>query len=162
MWKYKIFFKTKDGEVGKSRIPSKRKQDELAPTILVEQTSTSTLVGEEDNETTHRSQQLQWTDKNKEKVALKLNQLKDKAVRYNKLHEDFLGQCIAEELFPKGPKLELEHTIGNYDQEFIDTWYLKLKTFSLTLMKEIVAHCDKTIVKTTKIISKIQTHIWKI
>ena len=46
-----IFFntKTKDGEEGNSRIPSKRKRDELTPTRLVEQTSTSTLVGEEDN-----------------------------------------------------------------------------------------------------------------
>ena len=46
---------TKQGEEGISRILSKRKQDELTPTILVEQTSTSTLVGEEDNETTHSS-----------------------------------------------------------------------------------------------------------
>ena len=59
-----IFFNTntKDREEGNSRIPSKRKQDELTPTILVEQTSTSTLVGEEDNETTHCSRKLQSTD----------------------------------------------------------------------------------------------------
>ena len=125
----------------------------------MEQTSTSTLVGEKDNETMHRSRQLRSTDKKKEKVALKLNQLKDKAVRYNKSHKGFLSRCIAEELFAKGLKLELEHTIGNYDQELVDTWYIKLQTFSLTLMKEIVAHCDKTIVKTTTIISKIQKHI---
>ena len=37
-----IFFntKTKDTEYCNSRIPSKRKQDELTPTMLVEQTST--------------------------------------------------------------------------------------------------------------------------
>ena len=35
---------TKDGKKGRSRIPSKRKPDELTPTILVEQTSTSALV----------------------------------------------------------------------------------------------------------------------
>ena len=52
-----IFFntKTKDGEEGNSWIPSKRNRDDLTPTILVEQTSTSTLVGEEDYETTHCS-----------------------------------------------------------------------------------------------------------
>ena len=42
-----IFFntKTKGGEEGSSRISSKIKRDELTPTILVEKTSTSTLVG---------------------------------------------------------------------------------------------------------------------
>ena len=47
-----IFFntKTKDTEYHNSRIPSKRKQDELTPTMLVEQTST-----EEDNEIIHCS-----------------------------------------------------------------------------------------------------------
>ena len=63
-----IFFntKTKDGEEGNSRIPSKRKRDEMIPTILVEHTSTSTLVRGEDNGTTHSSQQLGHPKKNKE------------------------------------------------------------------------------------------------
>ena len=94
--------------------------------MLVEQTWTSALVGEEDNETTHCSRQLGSSDKNKEQIALKLNRFKDKAVRY-KPHKDFLSRCIAEELVPKVLKLELEPTIGNYDQEFVDTWYSKLK-----------------------------------
>ena len=72
----------------------------------MEQTSTSTLVGEENNVTKHCSWQLGSSNKNKEQIALKLNQLKDKVVRY-KLHNDFLSQCIAEELVPKGLKLEL-------------------------------------------------------
>ena len=46
-----------------------------------------------------------------------------------------------------------------YDQEFVDTWYSKLKTFSLTLMKDIVAHCDKTIVKTEDNIKDTETHL---
>ena len=73
--------KTKDGAEGNSKIPSKRKRDELTPTILVEQTSTSTLIAEEDNETTNCSQQLGSSDKNKEQIALKLNRLKYKAER---------------------------------------------------------------------------------
>lgn len=47
--------------------------------------------------------------------------LVDTAVRY-KL-QDFLRQSIAEELVPNGLKLELGQTIGNYDQEFLETWY---------------------------------------
>ena len=149
-----IFFntKTKDREEGNSRIPSKRKRDELTPSILVDQTSTSTLFGEENNETTHCSRQLGSFEKNEEQIALKLNVIKDKAVR-------FFSRCIAEEFVPKGLKLELEPTIGYYDQEFIDKWYSKLKTFSPTLMNDIVAHCDKTIVKTQDNIKDTETHL---
>ena len=43
---------------------------------------------------------------------LKLNRLKDKAVRY-KSNKDLLSQGIVEELIPKEPKLKLEPTIGN-------------------------------------------------
>ena len=77
-----IFFniKTKDGKERNSRIPSKRKRDELTPTILVEETSTSTLVEEDDNETIHSSQQLESSNKNQGQIVLKLNRLKDKAV----------------------------------------------------------------------------------
>ena len=52
-----------NGEEGNSRIPSKRKRDDLTPTILVDQTSTSTLVGEKNNETTHFSRQLGSSEK---------------------------------------------------------------------------------------------------
>ena len=40
-----------------------------------------------------------------------------------------------EELVPKNLKLELEPTVGSYDQESVDK------------MEDIVAHCGKTIVK---------------
>ena len=123
----------------------------------MDQTSTSALVGEENNEK-HCSRQLGSSEKNKEQIALKLNRLKDKAVKY-KSHKDFLSRCIAEELVPKSLKLELEPTIGNYDQEFVDTWYSKLKTFSLTLMKDIVSCCDKTIVKTEDNIKDTETYL---
>ena len=58
-----------------------------------------------------------------EKIALKLNCLKDKSIRYW-----ILNHCLAEKLVPKGLRLELEPTIGNYNQE-LDTWYAKLKSF---------------------------------
>ena len=115
-----IFFntKTKDGEEGNSRIRSKRKRNELTPTILVEQTSTSTLVGEEDNEPTHCSQKLRSSDKNKEQIALKLNRLKNKAVRY-KSHKDFLSRCIAEELIPKGLNLNWNPQLAITTKDFL-------------------------------------------
>ena len=36
----------------------------------------------------------------------------------------------------KGLKLELDPIIGNFDYEFVDEWYSKLKDFSLILMKD--------------------------
>ena len=66
----------------------------------MEQTSKSTLVGEEDNETTRCSRQLRSNDRNKEQITLKVNRLKDKAVGYQS-HKDFLSQCLAKELIPR-------------------------------------------------------------
>ena len=85
-----------------------------------------------------------FAEQHKEQQAMKLNRLKDKNARYQS-HREFLSQCIESKLIPKGLKLELEATIGNHDQEFLDTWYSNLQEFSLTLMKGIRKFCDKTI-----------------
>ena len=86
---------------------------------------------------------------NKEGVALKLNRLKEKHARYES-HKEFLTRFISEKLVRKGLKLELEPTIGNPDQEFLNNWFSKLNEFSLRLMKDIVTFCDKTIGKTNE------------
>ena len=51
-------------------------------------------------------------------IALKLNRLKDKRMRYEP-HKDFRSQFISEELMPKDLKLETEPTIRDFDQEFV-------------------------------------------
>ena len=53
-------------------------------------------------------------------------------------------------------KLELEPTIGNHDQEVLDTWYSNLQEFSLSLMKGIVKLCDKTISETAEHINSTE------
>ena len=68
------------------------------------------------------------TNKNKGQVSLKLNRLKDKVTRYES-QKGFLTRCIAEKLIPKDLKLQLEPTIGNFDQEFVDEWYSNWKVF---------------------------------
>ena len=60
---------------------------------------------------------------------------------------------------PKGLELMLELTIGNHDQHFLDNWYSKLKQFSLSLMKDIVKFCDKTIDATTTKISTTESSL---
>ena len=149
--------KRKQGEEENQRL-AKRKHEDFTPTILVEQTPTSTLIEENELTETPFSGFTSSTDKQKKKKALKLNRLKDKSIRYES-HKDFLNRCLAEKLVPKGLRLELEPTIGNYDQEFVDTWYAKLKSFSLTLMKDMASYCDKTIEQTKKNIKEIDTDL---
>ena len=83
----------------------------------MEQTSTSKLV----NKRIIKQHTVQI-----ERIALKLNRLKDKGVKY-KSYQDFLTQCIIEELVSKGLKFELETIISSYGQELVDKWYSKLK-----------------------------------
>ena len=151
-----VFFnnKSKKGEETSNRT-SKRKREEQIPTILVEQASTCTLVNEDANQITSSLQQTPAANEYKEQIALKLNRLKDKVTRYES-HKDFLTRCIAEKLIPKGLKLGLEPTIGNFDQEFVDEWYSKLKGFSLKLMNDIT-YCEKTIEFTNESIKNTET-----
>ena len=149
--------KGKQGEEEKLRL-AKRKREEFTPAILVEQPSTNTLIGENEMTETPFSGFTSSTDKQKEKVALKLNRLKDKSIIYES-DKDFLNHCLAEKLVPKGLRLELGTTIGNYDQEFVDTWYAKWKSFSLTQMKDIASYCDKTIAQTKQNIRETETDL---
>ena len=55
--------------------------------------------------------------------------------------------------------MELESTIGNYYQVFVETWYAKLKSFSLALMKDIASYCDKTIAQTKQNIRETETDL---
>ena len=70
-----------------------------------------------------------------------------------------MNRCLAGKLVPKGLRLELEPTIENYDQEFVDTWYERLKSFSLTLMNDIASYYDKTIAQTKQNIRETETDL---
>ena len=98
--------------------------------------------------------------KQRAQIALKLNRLKDKVMRYE-WHKDFLARCISKKSIPEGKKHELEPTIRNFDQEFVDEWYSRLKGFLLILMKDITTYCEKTIESTNDSI-KILKQLWEI
>ena len=88
-------------------------------------------------------------------LAIKPNHLRAKSAQYNS-YKDFLSRCIQEKLVPKSLELNLEPTIGNYDQEFINNWYSSLKDFSLILVKQIATYSKKTKKKTQTRISEIK------
>ena len=142
---FDTFRKEKDSTNYDNKPPSKRLREEDGnPAILVSEASTATLIADNLKEDQNFLVTPAFAERHKEQQAMKLNRLKDKNVRYQS-HREFLSQFIESKLIPKGLKLELEPTIGNHDQEFSDTWYSNLQEFSLTLMKEIVKFCDKTI-----------------
>ena len=65
------------------------------------------------------------------------------------LRENFYRNALNEsKLIPKCLKPELEPTIGNHNQEFLDRWQSNLEKFSLTLIEGIVKFCDKTMSET--------------
>ena len=86
---------------------------------------------------------------------MKINCLKDKNAQYQ-FHMELLSQRIEPKLIPKGFRLELEPTIANHDEEFLDTWYSNIPELSLTLMKRIVKFCEKTISETAMYINSTE------
>ena len=71
----------------------------------------------------------------------------------------FLTKCLEENVIPKIILLELEPTIGNHNQEFLDNWYGKLKTFSISMMEDIVTFCDKTLKSTKQEIANCENNL---
>ena len=123
--------------------------------ILAEASSKATLV----EETVSINPNLLTTQNYNEKISnyleIKLNRLKDKEARFES-HKDFLTRCINKGLVPKGFELMVEPTISNHGQFFIEN---NLKQFSLSLMKDIVQFCDKTMTETTSKIDKLKTSL---
>ena len=145
---FDTFRKEKDSTNHGNKPPWKRLREEDGnPAILVSEASTATLITDNLKEDQNFLVTPTFAEQHKEQQAMKLYRLKDKNARYQS-HREFLSQCIESKLIPKGLKLELEPTIDNHNQEFLDTWYSNLREFTLTLMKGIVKFCDKTISET--------------
>ena len=66
-----------------------------------------------------------FEEQHKEQQGMRLNRLTDKNARYQS-HREILSERIESKLIPKGLKLDLEPTIDNHNQEFLDTWYSNL------------------------------------
>ena len=154
------FFKSsKKNEEVIQRKPKRSREETInTPEIRIEAASTATLT----EEVVNANPNYLLTETQKERstnfLAIKLNRLKDKNLRYES-HLEFLSSCISDGLIPKGLELMLEPTIGNHDQQFLDNWYSKLKEFSLSLMKDIVSFCEKTIKSTTNDINNTEASL---
>ena len=89
-----------------------------------------------------------------EYLATKLDRLHDKKERYIS-HQEFLNRCLENDIVPIGLQLELEPTIGNHNDEFLNKWHTKLKEFSMKLMKDVIEFCIDTDTETSNEINKI-------
>ena len=140
------------------KVSTKDLKDYVKKTILVDVPSTATLT----EENLEVNNDLLLTENQKKRnttyLAIKLNRLKDKQVRFVS-HKEFLTRCFAKELVPKGLEVTLEPTIGNDDQEFLDNWYSKQKQFSLSLMKDIKQFCCKIINKIAQDIKNTESSL---
>ena len=125
------------------------------PEILVSEAWTATLLADNSKEDQNFRKTPTFAERQKEQQAMNLNRLKDKNAWYQS-HREFLLQCIESKLIPKGLKLELQPTIGNHNQDFLDTWYFNLQDFSLTLMKGIIKFREETISETAAHINSIE------
>ena len=92
-----------------------------------------------------------------ERLGQKRNRQNNKAARYES-HKKFLEKCIQEKLIPEGLRLQLEPAIGNYD-DFLHDWYVKLETFSLELITDVVEFCNKTLATIGKSIKEIEAEL---
>ena len=110
---------------------SKRLREDLEVPIIVikgnqESTPATTLTGQQ-----------------QEAMVVKLDRLYDKHARFES-HRQFLQRCIKEKVIPNGLKINLEPTIGNYDDKFLTKWYDKLQSFSISLMEDVDSFCQQT------------------
>ena len=130
-----------------TQISTKRLQEDTE--ILISNSSMSSIIQEEDNINSNLLTEAPLQNHNTDGLAIKLNCLKEKPARYTS-HRDFFSKCAQESLASKGLEITLEPTIGNFDQDFVNNCYTNLQQFSIVLMKQIVAYCEKTAQKIQK------------
>ena len=87
-------------------------------------------------------------EREKLRIALKLDRLKDKLSRYES-HIIFLNKCVENSVIPNGLRAYVEPSIGNRDDVFLEGWHSILFDCSQKLIKHSVEFSGK-IVETTK------------
>ena len=66
-----------------------------------------------------------------------------------------MSRCLENDVVPNGLQLQLEPTIGNFDDEFLNKWHTKLKEYSKDFMKDVIEFCERTQIETDNHINKV-------
>ena len=78
------------------------------------------------------------------KLSFDLDKNVNKMCRFES-HRDFLQTCLQEQLVPNGLRIRLEPSIGNHDQEFLQSIYESINKCEVDCMQKTVKFCEKTI-----------------
>ena len=130
------------------------------PTILVNQednlasASTETVI----HNYVPANDREAHTGSNARYLVSKLDRLHDKKERYSS-HRQFLQKCLDNNIVPNGLRLDLEPTIGNHDEEFLQNWYSKLEEYSKNFMQDVLSFCVKTNAETDANIKAVNTEL---
>ncbi len=114
-----IIISTRRGRGAKAPTSVPESSDTDSGSLLSSSSSTGTVV-----EVTREDANAFNQTENTEKLALKLNNKYDKLARY-KSHLELLSTCVQEKLIPRGFQIQLDPSIGNHDEAFLNALYQK-------------------------------------
>ena len=159
------------------------KKSQSSPDILVidtteESDSSETLVNQSDsvdsvfhtsfildNNTETRQTPLRRSQGRKisneeeiKKLAFRLDRINNKKIQFLS-HKEFSGKCFRDKLTPNGLKINLEPTIGNQNEEFVNQWYKIQDDCAKQLMKMTIKFCETTIKETEHEIKEIDSKL---
>ena len=86
-------------------------------------------------------------DIEKERMAKKLDRLRDKQGRYVS-HINFIKKCLEQDVIPNGLSVWVEPSIGNRDEVFLNKWHERMKEFSKVLANDVLEWSETTLTKT--------------
>ena len=75
------------------------------------------------------------------------------------LSQEFLEKCFGDKLTPNGLKINLEPTIGNQNEEFVNQWYKIQDDCPKQLMKMTIKFCETTIKETEHEIKEVDSKL---
>ena len=92
------------------------------------------------------------------KVASRLDRINNKKIRFLS-HKEFLEKCCRDKLTPNGLKINLEPSIGNKNEEFVNQGYKIQDDCAKQLMKMTIKFCETTIKETEHEIKEIDSKL---
>ena len=97
-------------------------------------------------------------EEEKRKLVFCLYRINNKKIRFLS-HKEFLEKCFRDKLTPNGLKINLEPTIGNQNEEFVNQWYKIQDNCAKQLMKRTIKFCETTIKETEHEIKEIDSKL---
>ena len=92
------------------------------------------------------------------KLAFRLDRIKNKKIRFLS-HNKLLEKYFRDKLTPNGSKINLEPTIGNQNEEFVNQWCKIQDDCAKELIKMTIEFCETKIKETEHEIKEIDSKL---